>query len=133
MCAKLNVSNRLRLRAALVGLLAAGILPLGAHTKNGDRFLKDGEKAEAHKDYDVALTDFNEALDTDPTEPSYLIAVNRVRGKAADLHIQRGRVLQHDQKLNEALVEFQRALLADPSSQIALQEIRQTTDMVKEK
>ncbi len=128
----MNVSKKLRLRIALVAVLAAGILPLGAHTKKGDKLLKDGEKAEAQKDYDVALADYNRALDEDPTEPAYLIAMHRVRGKAADLHVQRGRTLQHDQKLNQALVEFQKALLADPSSQIALQEIRQTTQMVKE-
>lgn len=130
--AKLNVSNNLRLRIALVAVLAAAILPLGAHTRKGDKLLKEGEKAEAQKDYDAALADFNRALDEDPTEPAYLIAMHRVRGKAADSHVQKGKALQHEQKLNDALVEFQRALLADPSSQIALQEIRQTTEMVKE-
>ena len=36
-------------------------------------------------------------------------------------------------KMNEALVQFQKALLADPSSQIALQEINTTNEMLKDK
>ncbi len=128
-----NVSNQLRFSAALVCALIFWGLPLEAHTKQGDKFLKEGEKAEAHKDYDAALDDYSRALDIDPKEPAYLIAVNRVRTVAAQAHVEKGRALQRDQKLNEALVEFQRALLDDPSSQIALQEIRQTTEMVKEK
>ena len=45
----------------------------------------------------------------------------------------KGRTLQQQQKLDEALVEFQKALLADPSYQIALQEIRITNDMIRDK
>lgn len=128
----MNISNNLRLQIAWIALLAACILPLGAHTKKGDKLLKDGQKAEEQKDYDTALTDYEEALDEDPSEPAYLIAMNRVRGEDADLHIQHGRTLQREQKLEAALVEFQRAYLAEPSSEIALQEIHQTTQMIKE-
>jgi general secretion pathway protein D len=127
-----NRSNHLRLSAALVCGLVFWGLPLKAHNKEGDKLIKEGEKAEAQKDYDIALDDYSRALDIDPREPAYLIAVNRVRAQAAQAHVQKGRELQREQKLNQALVEFQRALLADPSSQIALQEIRQTTAMVKE-
>src|SRR6185312_5239735 len=131
--ANVNLFKNLRLLPALVCALVFWGIPIEAHTKQGDKLLKEGEKAEAHKDYDAALNDYSQALDIDPKEPAYLIAVNRVRGAASQAHIEKGRALQRDQKLNEALVEFQRALLADPSSQIALQEIRQTTEMVKEK
>ena len=61
--------------------------PLEAHTKKGDKLLKEGEKAEQNRDYDTALTDFDQALDTDSKEPAYLIAVNRVRAKAAEADV----------------------------------------------
>jgi len=127
-----NRSNQLRLFGVRVCALVFWGVQLDAHTKEGDKLLKEGEKAEAQKNYDMALDEYSRALDLDPREPAYLIAVNRVRPQASQAHIQKGRELQHDQKLNQALVEFQRAMLADPSSQIALQEIRQTTEMIKE-
>src|SRR5581483_7808848 len=80
-----------------------------------------------------ALDLYDQALATDSRDPSYMIADQRVRSQAADQLISQGRALQKQQKLDEALVDFQRALLADPGSQMALQEIRQTTEMIKEK
>lgn len=130
---KVNCSINLRLQIAILAVFACGVVPALARTKSGDKLLKEGEKAEAHKDYETALNDYSRALDTDPSEPAYLIAVNRVRSTASQSYVAKGRELQKNQQLNEALVEFQRAILADPSSQIALQEIRQTTAMIKEK
>jgi general secretion pathway protein D len=117
--------------AGLALVLLTG--PLAAHTKKGDKLLKDGEKAESRHEYETALDDFTQALDTDPREPAYLIAVNRVRPRVAEADVAKGRTLQKQQKLEEALVEFQRAALADPGYQTAYQEIRSTTQMIKDK
>jgi len=127
-----KVSKRLGISGALA--CAAIITPaLQARTRQGDKFLKLGQKAEAQKDYDGALNYYDRAIDTDPKEPAYLLPEQSVRTKAAEAHITQGRQLQQQQKLDEALVQFQKAFLADPSSQIALQEIRQTTEMVKQR
>ncbi|HZT35768.1 MAG TPA: hypothetical protein VFA15_07600, partial [Nitrososphaera sp.] len=85
--------------------------------------MKLGEKAEAQKDYDAALNYYDQAIGTDPKEPAYLLPEQNVRSKAAAAHVTEGRKLQQQQKLDEALVQFQKAFLADPSSQVALQEI----------
>src|SRR5438270_8675089 len=99
---KVNVFKKLGFYAGLACALSLVVPALEAHTKHGDKLLKDGEHAEENKDYDTALSDFTQALDTDPKEPAYLIAVNRVRGKAA-ADVEKGKALQQHQKLNEAL------------------------------
>ena len=106
---------------------------LEGRTKKGDKLLKAGEKAEQQHDFDGALRDYEEALETDPREPAYMIAEERAKQKSSDIHLEEGRRLLHDQKLNEALVQFQKALLTNPSSMIALQLISQTNQMLKDK
>lgn len=113
----------------LLALMAGSAL---AHTRKGDKLLKLGEKAESEKQYDQAVDYYDQALATDPKEPAYLMADQRGHSKAAEWHIQQGKLLQAQQRLTDALVEFQRALLADPASQIALQEVRDTTEMVNQ-
>jgi general secretion pathway protein D len=52
---------------------------------------------------------------------------------ASNAHIENGKKLLAQQKLNEALVQFNKALLTDPSSMIALQMINQTNQMIKQR
>ena len=120
----------------LVALFCATLLlvpPIDAHTRPGDKALKLGEKAELRHDYDAALTFYEQALETDPHEPAYLIAEQRARPLASNTHIENGKKLLTQQKLNEALVQFNKALLTDPSSAIALLMINQTNQMMKER
>lgn len=117
-------------------IFCAGTLlvpPIDARTKSGDKLLKQGEKAELQRDYDAALTDYEQALETDPHEPAYLVAEQRVKPIASQAHVENGKKLLTAQKLREALVQFQKALLTDPSSMIALQMIGQTNEMIKER
>ncbi len=116
----------------MVCLLALTLPPLGARNKKGDKLLKLGAKAEAAKDYDAALAYYNQAVSADPNEPGYLLANQRLRGKASESHVTLARKLQADGELTQALSEFQKAFLADPSSQIAVQGIRETTAMLKQ-
>jgi len=125
--------NGLRRFAVLASAISLTVFSVDGHTKKGDKLLKEGEKAEAQKQYDIALNFYDQALATDPRDPAYLLADQRVRSKAAEGHIAEGKRLQEQQKLDEALVAFQKAFLSDPSSQIAIQEIRLTTAMIKER
>jgi general secretion pathway protein D len=129
---KLKASGGLWCAAMLVCGVALLAMPLGARTKKGDKYLKEGEKAEARKDYDSALTYYDQALEEDSRDPGYMLADQRTRGRAAEQHISQGKKLLQQQKLNEAMVQFQKALLTDPSSQIALQEIAESERMLKE-
>jgi general secretion pathway protein D len=125
--------KRLRHLTALCFALAIMTVSVEARTRKGDHFVKLAQKAEADKEFDKALDYYEQALATDPKDPSYLIAEQRERSTVANWRVGRGKQLVQQQKLNEALVEFEAALLADPSSQIAIQQVRQTTAMLKEK
>jgi general secretion pathway protein D len=128
-----KVFQKLRRIAAPVCATLLLISLVEARNKKGDKFLKLGQKAEAQKDYDAALNYYDQAVATEPREPAYLLPDQNVRLKASETHVSEGRKLQKAQKLQEALVQFQKAFLADPSSQIALQEIQQTTAMIRER
>ena len=107
--------------------------PVDARTKQGDKLLKLGAKAEADQDYDKAVTYFEQALQEDSREPAYQLAAQRAKAKASDQHLVAGRKLLEQQKLNEALMQFQKAMMIDPSSPVALQLVMQTNEMIKEK
>ncbi len=129
----MNFSNRLRRFAALLCTLLL-ILPVAqARDKKADKIFKLGQTAEAQKQYDAALRYYDQALELEPKDPTYLLADQRMRSKAAEIHVTEGKKLLAQQKFDEALVEFQKAFLADPSSQIAIQEIGQTAAMIKER
>jgi general secretion pathway protein D len=128
-----TVPIRFQQALAIACVMLLAMPPLEGRTRKGDKVFKQGQKAEAQKDYDAALNFYGQALQTDAAEPAYLLADQRVRQKASEAHLTEGRKLQAQNKLDEALAQFQKAFLADPSSQVALQSIRETTNMIKEK
>ena len=79
------------------------------------------------------LTYYQQALEEDSHDPGYLLAEQRVRPLASNTHVENGKKLLKQQKLDEALVQFNKALLTDPSSMISLQMISQTNQMIKER
>src|SRR5438270_8576022 len=129
-----NVNFWLPIRnsVAVLCALALTVPPVEARTKKGDKLLKLGQQAEARKDYDAALAYYDQAVATDPNEPGYILADQRMRSRAAEGHVVQGKKFLADGKLDEALSEFQKAFVADPSSAVALQEMRETSLMIKQ-
>src|SRR3569833_1214639 len=76
-----KVLKYLRIYAALLCALGLGLPQAGAKNKKGDRYYKEGLKAEQVKNYDVALNLFDRALQEDPKDPGYMLADQRVRHK----------------------------------------------------
>src|SRR6266852_4149572 len=110
-----------------VALLAAGEL----QAKNkGDKLFKEGLVAEQRQEWDKALDLYQQALDEKPGDSQYTIGMRRARFQAGQKHVNLGEKLRSQGKLEEALGEFQRALIADPSSAIAIQEIKRTQGMI---
>lgn len=124
------ILNRLAVALALFALLVPAPLPLAAANRKGDKFLKEGRTAEARREYDKALDLYEKALDSDPMDTAYQMAVNRVRFQASASHLQQGKALRGAGSLEEALREFQKAFAIDPSSTIAEQEIRRTIQIL---
>ncbi len=112
-------------------LLLTTSVPMQAKTRKGDKFIKDGEKAEARKDYDAALALYEQALETDYSEIYYQLLVRRARAGSAQTHVDKGRKMRASGQIADALVEFQRAFTIDPGSSIAEQELKRTHQMLQ--
>ncbi len=69
-------------------------------------------------------------MDEGPTDPEYMIAMRRARFQAGEKHVSAGQKLRSDGKVAEALQEFQKALVSDPGSGIAIQEMKRTQQML---
>jgi general secretion pathway protein D len=107
------------------------VLPTEAGTRKGDRLLKQAQAAEVKKDWDLAVQLYLQAVDEDARDTGYLIGLQRSRFQASAVHVERGQNTRAEGKLEEAIGEFQKAILADPSSAIALQELKRTQDMLR--
>lgn len=124
-------TNRLRVILA-VGLAlnwAAG--PATPRTKNGDKFFSEGSKAEKLKQLDKALDFYRQAVAEDSSDVRYRLAFLRVRFQAAQAHIEAGQKLRSQGKLEDAAAEFEKAVIIDPSSEAALQELRRVQEMIE--
>jgi general secretion pathway protein D len=115
---------------ACATMLWTSVLPAEAKTRKGDKFYKAGQKAEAGDDPEAALEQYELAMKEDPTDTAYQMGLRRARFAAAAARMNRAQKLRTEGKAEEALLEFERAFLIDPSSSLAVQEIRRTKAMV---
>jgi general secretion pathway protein D len=123
--------NHLRGVSATAALILLCAPALEAGNRKGDKLLKQGQAAEAKGDWDAALDFYEKAVDEGPTDPAYLIAMRRARFEDGQMHVNRGQKIRSEGKVQEAYQEFQKALVADPSSDIAIQELKRTQQMLE--
>jgi general secretion pathway protein D len=90
-------------------------------------------KAELQKDYDQALLLSEQAMNEDPSDHRYELAVRRLRFIAAQTHVDQGRRLREQGLLKEAVEEFQRAVELDPASTVASQQLRRTLELIEKR
>ena len=105
----------------VAGLLAAGC-------PKGNPHYSDGRKAEDIQDYDAALAYYQKALAAEPNNANYRIKINQMRFEASESHVKKGVALRDKGELQAAAAEFQRAQTIDPSSPVAMQELRKTLE-----
>ncbi len=91
---------------------------------------KKGQLAEARQNYEQAYDFYKKAYDETPQDVSYRSAYERLRFLAGASHVHRGQLLREAGRLQEAMVEFQKATEIDPSSAIAKQETKVTQQMI---
>jgi general secretion pathway protein D len=123
-----NLGNLLRCVLALILLL---IIALPVLANQAETYYKEGQKAEAKNDFDSAYKAYSEASKLEPKNAKYLAAVTRLRFYAAMQHLHAGVELRDSGRLNDAAVEFERAVMIDPTSMIAKAELQKTADMIK--
>src|SRR2546427_2472595 len=92
-----------------------------------------GKKAEAIDDYDSAVVHYDRALKADPLNTEYKLKLTRLRFEAGQSHVDQGHKLREMGNLQLALAEFQKALMIDPASPIAQQEIQNTMNALAAK
>src|SRR5215470_3939636 len=116
---------RMLIFCAGAGLLAAGC------PKGGDQY-KAGIKAENTQDFDTALQYYQKAVASDPNNAAFRIKLNQARFEASAFHLKKGTALREKGDLQGAAAEFQRASTIDPSSPVAVQELRRTLDLLND-
>ncbi len=114
--------------AAMVLLVLAVTLAIAAD--KAKLLYKKGQDAEARQNYEQAYDDYKQAYDLKPTDLTYRSAFERLRFLAGASHVHRGQLLREAGQLDSALAEFQKAAEIDPSSAIAVQELKHTQQMI---
>jgi general secretion pathway protein D len=113
-------------------VLCLGISLLAAGCPKGNDQFRAGIRAENIQDYDSALQYYEKALANDPNNADFRIKFNQARFQAGEFHVKKGSDLREKGDLQGAAGEFQRASTIDPSSPVALQELRRTLDQMNE-
>ena len=122
-----------RLMPAAVALLVlVAILPALPGDK-AKAIYEKGQDAEAREHFEDAYNFYKQAYDLKPKDLRYKSSFERLRFKAAATIVHEGQKLREDGKLQEALADFQKAALIDPSLFIAQQELKRTLQMINEK
>ncbi|HZW93127.1 MAG TPA: cohesin domain-containing protein [Candidatus Eremiobacteraceae bacterium] len=120
-----------RLKPAAVLLLVVVII-LPAIADKAKSLYEKGQDAEAREKYEAAYDLYKQAYDLKPKDLRYKSSFERMRFKAAATIVHKGQKLREDGKLQEAVVEFQRAAQIDPSLFIAQQELKRTLQMIND-
>jgi general secretion pathway protein D len=113
----------------VLSIALAAALPAGG-AESAKSLYSQGQKAESRQDYEAAYKFFKQAYDQHPELTEYRSAFERTKFLAAASHVHKGQVLRDEGKLDEAMHEFQLAVMIDSSSGIALQEIRRTQRLI---
>ncbi|PYU21645.1 MAG: hypothetical protein DMG30_17095 [Acidobacteria bacterium] len=120
--------------ARYAGILVTSLtLLVLAGCAKGNYEYNAGKKSEAVDDYDSAVVHYDRALKADPLNVEYKLKLTRMRFEAGQFHVDQGRKLLEMGNLQLALAEFQKALIIDPSSPIAQQEIQNTMNAIAAK
>ena len=128
----LCVKGRLGALVCALLILIGACAALEAKDK-GDKDFKAAEAAASKQDWDAALDLYMKAMDKNPNNIAYTIGMRRARFQAGQLHVNKGQKLRAAGNAEEAMAEFQKAIVADPSSSIAMQEMKRTQTILNEK
>ena len=126
-CASVRIQRRLACVpvAMLLGVLVfSGLTVSVAHAQSASTWNKRGEQAEAREDYDASFEAYRQAHLKKPSDLRYRERYERMRFQAANMHVDRGRVLRQSGDAGGAINEFARALQIDPGNQVAAQELQ---------
>jgi general secretion pathway protein D len=119
-------------RPALLLLVVLCVGSAGIAADKAKELYEKGADAQARQDYEKAYEYFKQAYDLRPKDLRFRTAYERNKFLAAASHVHDGQILRDNGKLPEAKLEFEKALLIDPSSFIAQQELKRTVQMMQD-
>jgi general secretion pathway protein D len=93
----------------------------------GPQYFKSGNEAEINKNWDQAIEYYEKAIAEKPNEYSYKLSLMRVRMTASMSLLRIARELVAQEKIPEALKEYEKALSYDPLNRGIFEEMRRLT------
>jgi general secretion pathway protein D len=78
-----------------------------------------GEQASRAGDWDAAVTLYEQAVEANPNEATYKIALDRAKIAASRMHLEKAVALEQKDELEGAIVEYRRAADYDPTNRRA--------------
>ncbi len=112
-------------------LLAIGTTALPVQAQGEEEF-QAGQQAEQQRNYDEAFTQYQAALQADPTNVQFMMSFRRMRFQAGAMHVAIGDELQEQGDLAGALAEYEQAVMIDPSSPVAFQSIEKVRALIQQ-
>jgi general secretion pathway protein D len=122
-----------RLMRPALWMTLVAVIALPAVADKAKSLYTKGQDAEARQNYEEAYDFFRQAHDLKPKDLRYRSAFERTRFEAAAAIVHHGQLLRDDGKLDDAVVEFRKALAIDPSLFIAKQELDRTLKMINDR
>jgi general secretion pathway protein D len=122
-----------RLMRPALWMSLVAVIALPAVADKAKSLYTKGQDAEARQNYEAAFDFFKQAHDLKPKDLRYRSAFERTRFEAAAAIVHRGQQMRDDGKLDDAVVEFRKALAVDPSLFIAKQELDRTLKMINDR
>ncbi len=108
-----------------LGLLALLLSAAGCSAYRSFQQAKDEEELQH---WDAAYVKCQKALELDPKNPQYKLALVRIKLKASQAHFERGKLYRSSGNPDLAIVELEQAVLLDPTNDYAGVELRKARE-----
>jgi general secretion pathway protein D len=108
----------------LIIIIALSLLSLWGCVTFGQQYYKLGNQAEMSKEWDEAIRCYEKAIQENPREYAYKLALTRARFSASLFHLQEARRLVAQGDKDQALKAYEKALAYDPRNRAIAEEMR---------
>jgi general secretion pathway protein D len=95
--------------------------------------VRDARRAEERQDYDLAVVEYNRALQRDPDNVNARTGLQRARLRASQEHFTRARRLVANGRLEEAATEYKLAVELNPDNPVIVEELERTQNQLRAK
>ena len=116
----------------LRNLAIAALLGLTALSCTSYRAFQKAREYESVKDFDKAVVEYSKALEVDPENVRYKVALSHAKREAARAHFEKGKQLMTAKHYEMAALEFQLTVKLDPTNQWAAIELAKAVEAARD-